>query len=142
MRNEILPGKLCPPLIGQIIAEASIDTPEDYMLNTYDEFVERRKFLIDGLNKIPGCYTPIPMGAFYTVAKLPVDDIDKFCEWLLRDFEYEGQTVMLAPASGFYTTPELGRNEARIAYVLKKEDLAQALNVLAVALEQYPGRTI
>ena len=82
------------------------------------------------------------MGAFYTVAKLPVDDIDKFCEWLLRDFEYEGQTVMLAPASGFYTTPELGRNEARIAYVLKKEDLAQALNVLAVALEQYPGRTI
>ena len=133
---------MCPPLIGQIIAEASIDTPEEYMLNTYDEFVERRKFLIDGLNKIPGCYTPIPMGAFYTVAKLPVDDIDKFCEWLLRDFEYEGQTVMLAPASGFYTTPELGRNEARIAYVLKKEDLAQALNVLAVALEQYPGRTI
>ena len=135
-------ARLCPPLIGQIIAEASIDTPEEYMLNTYDEFVERRKFLIDGLNKIPGCYTPIPMGAFYTVAKLPVDDIDKFCEWLLRDFEYEGQTVMLAPASGFYTTPELGRNEARIAYVLKKEDLAQALTVLAVALEQYPGRTI
>ena len=135
-------ARLCPPLIGQIIAEASIDTPEEYMLNTYDEFVERRKFLIDGLNKIPGCYTPIPMGAFYTVAKLPVDDIDKFCEWLLRDFEYEGQTVMLAPASGFYTTPELGRNEARIAYVLKKEDLAQALNVLTVALEQYPGRTI
>ena len=134
-------ARLSPPLIGQIIAEASIDTPEEYMLDTYDEFVERRKFLIDGLNKIPGCYTPIPMGAFYTVAKLPVDDIDKFCEWLLRDFEYEGQTVMLAPASGFYTTPELGRNEARIAYVLKKEDLAQALNVLAVALEQYPGRT-
>lgn len=135
-------ARLSPPLIGQIIAEASIDTPEEYMLDTYDEFVERRKFLIDGLNKIPGCYTPIPMGAFYTVAKLPVDDIDKFCEWLLRDFEYEGQTVMLAPASGFYTTPELGRNEARIAYVLKKEDLAQALNVLAIALEQYPGRTI
>lgn len=135
-------ARLSPPLIGQIIAEASIDTPEEYMLDTYDEFVERRKFLIDGLNKIPGCYTPIPMGAFYTVAKLPVDDIDKFCEWLLRDFEYEGQTVMLAPASGFYTTPELGRNEARIAYVLKKEDLALALNVLTVALEQYPGRTI
>lgn len=135
-------ARLSPPLIGQIIAEASIDTPEEYMLDTYDEFVERRKFLIDGLNKIPGCYSPIPMGAFYTVAKLPVDDIDKFCEWLLRDFEFEGQTVMLAPASGFYTTPELGRNEARIAYVLKKEDLAQALNVLAVALEQYPGRTI
>lgn len=135
-------ARLSPPLIGQIIAEASIDTPEEYMLDTYDEFVERRKFLIDGLNKIPGCYTPIPMGAFYTVAKLPVDDSDKFCEWLLRDFEYEGQTVMLAPASGFYTTPGLGKNEVRIAYVLKKEDLAQALNVLAIALEQYPGRTI
>ena len=135
-------ARLSPPLIGQIIAEASIDTPEEYMLDTYDEFVERRKFLIDGLNKIPGCYSPIPMGAFYTVAKLPVDDSDKFCEWLLRDFEFEGQTVMLAPASGFYTTPELGRNEVRIAYVLKKEDLALALNVLAIALEQYPGRTI
>lgn len=135
-------ARLSPPLIGQIIAEASIDTPEEYMLDTYDEFVERRKFLIDGLNKIPGCYTPIPMGAFYTVAKLPVDDSDKFCEWLLRDFEYEGQTVMLAPASGFYTTPGLGKNEVRIAYVLKKEDLAQALNVLAIALEQYPGKTI
>jgi len=134
-------ARLSPPLIGQIIAEASIDTPEEYMLDTYDEFVERRKFLIDGLNKIPGCYTPIPMGAFYTVAKLPVDDSDKFCEWLLRDFEYEGQTVMLAPASGFYTTPELGKNEVRIAYVLKKEDLAQALNVLAIALEQYPGKS-
>lgn len=135
-------ARLSPPLIGQIIAEASIDTPEEYMLDTYDEFVERRKFLIDGLNKIPGCYSPIPMGAFYTVAKLPVDDSDKFCEWLLRDFEYEGQTVMLAPASGFYTTPGLGKNEVRIAYVLKKEDLTQALNVLSIALEQYPGRTI
>ncbi len=135
-------ARLSPPLIGQIIAEASIDTPEEYMLDTYDEFVERRKFLIDGLNKIPGCYTPIPMGAFYTVAKLPVDDSDKFCEWLLREFEHEGQTVMLAPASGFYTTPGLGKNEVRMAYVLKKEDLAQALNVLAIALEQYPGRTL
>lgn len=134
-------ARLSPPLIGQIIAEASIDTPEEYMLDTYDEFVERRKFLIDGLNKIPGCYSPIPMGAFYTVAKLPVDDSDKFCEWLLRDFEYEGQTVMLAPASGFYTTAGLGKNEVRIAYVLKKEDLTQALNVLSIALEQYPGRT-
>lgn len=135
-------ARLSPPLIGQIIAEASIDTPEEYMCDTYDEYIERRKFLIDGLNKIPGCYSPIPMGAFYTVAKLPVDDSDKFCEWLLRDFEYEGQTVMLAPASGFYTTPGLGQNEVRLAYVLKKEDLGKALNILSIALEQYPGRTI
>lgn len=135
-------ARLSPPLIGQIIAEASIDTPEEYLLDMYDEYVERRKYLIDGLNRIPGCYTPIPMGAFYTVAKLPVDDSDKFCEWLLRDFSYEGQTVMLAPASGFYTTPGLGKNEVRIAYVLNKEDLHKAISVLAIALEQYPGRTI
>ena len=135
-------ARLSPPLIGQIIAEASLDTPEDYMLNVYNEYVERRKFLIDGLNRIPGCYSPIPMGAFYTVAKLPVDDADKFCAWCLDKFEYEGQTVMLAPASGFYTTPGLGKDEVRIAYVLKKEDLAKALTVLAKALEAYPGRTI
>ena len=135
-------ARLSPPLIGQIIAEASLDTPEEYMLNVYNEYVERRKFLIDGLNRIPGCYSPIPMGAFYTVAKLPVDDADKFCAWCLDKFEYEGQTVMLAPASGFYTTPGLGKDEVRIAYVLKKEDLAKALTVLAKALEAYPGRTI
>ena len=135
-------ARLSPPLIGQIIAEASLDTPEEYMLEVYNEYVERRKFLIDGLNRIPGCYSPIPMGAFYTVAKLPIDDADAFCEWCLKEFEYEGQTVMLAPASGFYTTPDLGRNEVRIAYVLKKEDLAKALKVLAKALEVYPGRTL
>lgn len=135
-------ARLSPPLVGQIIAEASLDTPEDYMLDVYNEYVERRKFLIDGLNRIPGCYSPIPMGAFYTVAKLPVDDADKFCAWCLDEFEYEGQTVMMAPASGFYTTPGLGKNEVRIAYVLKKEDLAKALVVLAKALEAYPGRVI
>ena len=134
-------ARLSPPLIGQIIAEASLDAPEDYMLEMYNEYVERRKFLIDGLNRIPGCYSPIPMGAFYTVAKLPVDDADRFCAWCLSDFEYEGQTVMLAPASGFYTTPGLGRDEVRLAYVLKKEDLAKALEVLRKALEAYPGRT-
>ena len=112
------------------------------MLNVYNEYVERRKFLIDGLNRIPGCYSPIPMGAFYTVVKLPVDDADKFCAWCLSDFEYEGQTVMMAPASGFYTTPGLGKDEVRMAYVLKKEDLANALIVLKKALEAYPGRTI
>ena len=135
-------ARLSPPLIGQIIAEASLDTPDEYMLEVYNEYVERRKFLIDGLNRIPGCYSPIPMGAFYTVAKLPIDDADAFCEWCLKDFQYEGQTIMLAPASGFYTTSDLGKDEVRIAYVLKKEDLAKALLVLSKALEAYPGRRI
>lgn len=135
-------ARLSPPLLGQIVAEASIDAPEEYMLKTYNEYVERRKFLIDGLNRIPGCYSPIPMGAFYTVVKLPVDDADKFCEWCLREFEYEGETVFMAPASGFYTTPGVGRNEVRMAYVLNKEDLGRALKVLGKALEAYPGRTL
>lgn len=135
-------ARLSPPLLGQIVAEASIDAPESYMLGTYNEYVERRKFLIDGLNRIPGCYSPIPMGAFYTVVSLPVDDADKFCEWCLRDFQYEGATVFMAPASGFYTTPGVGKNEVRMAYVLKKEDLAQALTVLKEALKAYPGCTI
>ena len=134
-------ARLSPPLIGQIAAEASLDAGEDYLRDTYDEYVERRKCLIDGLNRIPGVYSPIPMGAFYTVAKLPVDDSEKFCAWCLSDFEYEGQTVFMAPASGFYTTPGAGRNEVRIAYVLKKEDLTRALFVLQKALEAYPGRT-
>ena len=133
-------ARLSPPLIGQIAAEASLEAGEDYLRDTYDEYVERRKCLIDGLNRIPGVYSPIPMGAFYTVAKLPVDDSDKFCAWCLSDFEYEGQTVFMAPASGFYTTPGAGRNEVRIAYVLKKEDLTRALFVLRKALEAYPGR--
>ena len=134
-------ARLSPPLIGQIAAEASLDANEDYLRDTYDEYVERRKCLIDGLNRIPGVYSPIPMGAFYTVAKLPVDDSDKFCAWCLSEFQYEGQTVFMAPASGFYTTPGSGRNEVRIAYVLKKEDLIRALFVLSKALEAYPGRT-
>ena len=133
-------ARLSPPLIGQIAAEASLDAGEDYLRDTYDEYVERRKCLIDGLNRIPGVYSPIPMGAFYTVAKLPVDDSDKFCAWCLSEFEYEKQTVFMAPASGFYTTPGAGRNEVRIAYVLKKEDLTRALFVLQKALEAYPGR--
>lgn len=135
-------ARLSPPLLGQIVAEASIDASQEYMLDTYNEYVERRNFLVDNINKIPGCYSPIPMGAFYTVAKLPVDDADKFCEWCLSDFQYEGQTVFMAPASGFYTTEGLGKNEVRIAYVLKKEELAKALTVLGKALEAYPGRTI
>ena len=110
------------------------------MRDIYDEYVERRKCLIDGLNRIPGVYSPIPMGAFYTVAKLPVDDSEKFCRWCLSEFEYEGATVMMAPAAGFYTTPGAGINQVRIAYVLKKEDLTKALVVLQKALEAYPGR--
>lgn len=135
-------ARLSPPLLGQIVAEASIDTPEEYMLDTYNEYVERRKFLIDELNKIPGCYSPIPMGAFYTVARLPVDDADEFCRWCLEEFEYEGQTVFMAPASGFYTTPGLGRDEVRLAYVLEKEELRKAMEVLRHALEAYPGNTL
>ena len=135
-------ARLSPPLIGQIAAEASLDEPETYTRETYDEYVERRKCLIDGLNRIPGVYSPIPMGAFYTVARLPVDDSEKFCAWCLSEFNYEGETVMMAPASGFYTTPGAGRNEVRIAYVLKKDDLQRALVVLQKALEAYPGRTV
>ncbi|MDE5918505.1 MAG: pyridoxal phosphate-dependent aminotransferase [Duncaniella sp.] len=135
-------ARLSPPLLGQIVAEASIDASPEYMLATYNEYVERRKFLIDQLNKIPGCYTPIPMGAFYTVVKLPVDDADKFCEWCLSDFDLDGETIFMAPASGFYTTPGMGRNEVRMAYVLNKEDLARAMKVLDAALKAYPGRNL
>ena len=135
-------ARLSPPLIGQIAAEASMDAPESYGRDVYDEYVERRKCLIDGLNRIPGVYSPISMGAFYTVARLPVDDSEKFCAWCLTDFNYEGETVMMAPASGFYITPGAVKNEVRIAYVLKKEDLARALVVLRKALEAYPGRVM
>ena len=130
-------ARLSPPLVGQIIAEASISTPEEYMDSVYEEYLQRRNFLIDGLNKIPGVYTPTPMGAFYTMVRLPVDDAEKFCEWCLTDFSYEGQTVMMAPGSGFYSTPGSGKDEVRMAYVLNKEDLAKALFVLEKALEEY-----
>lgn len=135
-------ARLSPPLIGQLVAEASLDATEAYAMEVYDEYVERRKCLIDGLNRIPGVYSPIPMGAFYTVAKLPVDDAEKFCAWCLTDFDYEGETVMMAPAAGFYTTPGAGRNQVRIAYVLNKNDLGRALIVLEKALEAYPRREI
>ena len=145
LRNAVMKfcqARLSPPLIGQIVAEASMDASRAYMIHTYEEYIERRNCLVDGLNKIPGVYSPIPMGAFYTVARLPIDDCDKFCAWCLEEFEYEGETVMLAPASGFYTDPNKGRNEVRIAYVLNKEDLRRALFVLGKALEKYPGRTL
>lgn len=130
-------ARLSPPLVGQIVAEASIEDTDEYSAEVYEEYVARRKCLVDGLNKIPGVYSPIPMGAFYTVAKLPVDDADKFCAWCLSDFSYEGETVMMAPASGFYSTPGLGKDEVRIAYVLKKEDLQRAIFLLEKALEAY-----
>ena len=130
-------ARLSPPLIGQIIAEASIEDTQEYSAEVYDEYVARRKCLVDGLNRIPGVYSPIPMGAFYTVAKLPVDNAEDFCAWCLSDFDYEGETVMLAPASGFYSTPGLGKNEVRIAYVLNQDDLKRALVVLEKALEKY-----
>ncbi len=137
---KLCQARLSPPLIGQIVAEASIDAPRSYAVDMYEEYIERRKCLIDGLNKIPGVYSPIPMGAFYTVARLPIDDIDKFCEWCLREFDYEGVTIMLAPASGFYSDERMGRDEVRIAYVLKKEHLQRALVVLGKALEAYNNR--
>ena len=133
-------ARVSPPLVGQIVAEASVDTPEEYFREVYDEYVERRNCLINGLNDIPGVFSPTPMGAFYTVAKLPVDDSDKFCSWCLEKFSYENETMMMAPASGFYITPGAGHNQVRIAYVLKKEDLERALIVLRKALEAYPGR--
>ena len=144
LRNAVMKfcqARLSPPLIGQIVAEASMDASRNYMIHTYEEYIERRNCLIDGLNKIPGVYSPIPMGAFYTVARLPIDDSDRFCAWCLEEFEYEGETIMLAPASGFYTDPSKGRNEVRIAYVLNKEDLRRALVVLGKALEAYPSAT-
>lgn len=139
-------ARLSPPLLGQLVAEASIEGTEQYSRDVYDEYLERRKCLIDGVNRIPGCYTPVPMGAFYTVAKLPVDDAEKFCSWCLTDFVYKddktpegciGETIMMAPAAGFYTNPVLGKDQVRLAYVLNKKDLKRALHILSVALIKY-----
>ena len=137
---KLCQARLSPPLLGQIVAEASIEGTEEYASHMYEEYVERRKCLVDGLNRIPGVYSPIPMGAFYTVARLPVEDAEDFCAWCLRDFNYEGETVMMAPAGGFYSTPGLGKDEVRIAYVLNKEELQRALVVLEKALEMYNNR--
>lgn len=135
-------ARLCPPAFGQIAAEASLDTPADYFQEVYKEYIERRDFMVGALNKMEGVYSPTPKGAFYTVVKLPIDDSDKFAQWLLEDFQYNNQTVMVAPATGFYATKGLGKDEVRIAYVLKKEDLAIAMETLEEALKVYPGRTI
>jgi aspartate aminotransferase len=133
-------ARLCPPALGQIAAEASLDTPGEYFKEVNIEYNKRRDFLVKRLNQIPGVFTPMPRGAFYTVAKLPVDDADKFCQWILNDFSYNKQTVMMAPASGFYITPGKGKQEVRIAYVLNIEDLTIAIEILEKALQAYPGR--
>ena len=130
-------ARLSPPLIGQVIAESALATPHEYLEEVYDEYLARRNFLIDQLNQIPGVFAPTPMGAFYVMVHLPVDDTDKFCQWCLTDFQYEGQTVIMAPGSGFYTNPEDGRQQVRMAYILNKEDLAKAVIVLRKALEVY-----
>lgn len=137
---KIAQARLSPPLIGQIVAEASLDAPKSYLEGIYEEYVERRNVLVNGLNQIPGVYAPMPNGAFYVMARLPIDDSDKFCEWLLNDFSYEGETVMFAPGSGFYSRKGDGMNEVRMAYVLNQSDLKRALIVLEKALEVYPGR--
>jgi len=134
-------ARLSPPGLGQIAGEASIDTPDDYFKEVNREYTARRNYMVEALNKIPGVYCPKPKGAFYTVVKLPVDDADKFAQWLLEKFEYNNQTVMVAPASGFYSTPGSGKNEVRIAYVLKIEDLKNAVMILTEALKIYPGRS-
>lgn len=133
-------ARLSPPSFGQILGEAALDTPKAYFDEVYEEYIARRNFLVESLNKIPGVKCPSPGGAFYTIAQLPVDDADEFSKWLLSDFEYNNQTVMLAPASGFYSEPALGKQQVRIAYVLKREDLAHAVQCLEIALQQYKGR--
>ncbi len=130
-------ARLSPPLLGQIVAEASIDTSEEYMKYVYNEYLARRNFLIKRLNEIPGVYSPMPMGAFYTVASLPVEDADDFCKWTLTEFSYRGHTVFMAPASGFYTSADEGRNQVRIAYVHNIDYLSGALDTLEAALEAY-----
>ncbi len=133
-------ARLSPPGLGQIVGEASIDTPDEYFKEINNEYTARRNYMVEALNKIPGVYCPKPKGAFYTVVKLPVDDADKFAQWLLEEFEYDNQTVMVAPASGFYSTPGSGKNEVRIAYVLKIDDLKNAMSILEEALKVYPGK--
>ncbi len=137
---KLAQARLSPPLLGQIAAEAALKAPDSYFEKVSAEYVGRRDLLVDGLNQIEGVFCPKPGGAFYAVAKLPVEDTEHFCQWILEDFEHNGQTVMMAPLSGFYSTPGLGKQEVRLAYVLEKDKLKQALVCLEKALEIYPGR--
>lgn len=133
-------ARLSPPTIDQIASEAALNTPQSYFDDVVSEYVERRNIMVDGLNSIPGVFCPKPSGAFYCVARFPVDNAEKFCQWLLEDFEFEGQTVMMAPANGFYATPGSGVQEARIAYVLNQDSLRNAVKCLEEALKVYPGK--
>ena len=135
-------ARLCPPYLAQVAAIAALDTPPSYFQEVHDEYVVRRNCIVKALNEIEGVYCPTPRGAFYSIVKLPVDDADRFARWMLEEFRYKGQTVMLAPAAGFYATPGLGRNEVRIAYVLKCEDLLAAAECIREALKVYPGRSM
>jgi aspartate aminotransferase len=135
-------ARLSPPTLGQVVAEASLDTPQDYFDKVLNEYLARRNTVVSAINKMPGAFCPNPQGAFYVVARLPIDNSDKFCQWLLESFEYKGATVMLAPATGFYATPGKGTDEVRISYVLNVEDLTKSMECLAEALKVYPGRTL
>jgi len=134
-------ARLSPPSVAQIAATAAVDTPDSYFEAVSKEYTHRRNILVNGLNNIEGVYCPNPRGAFYAVAQLPIDDADKFCQWILEDFSYQNETVMMAPATGFYSTPGAGSNEVRLAYVLKEDDLRKAIICLEEALKQYPGNT-
>jgi aspartate aminotransferase len=134
-------ARLSPPSFGQIAAEAAIQTPESYFEEVVKEYLARRNVVVEAINKMEGAFCPTPKGAFYVVAKLPIDDSDRFCQWLLESFEFEMQTVMLAPASGFYSTKGRGKDEVRISYVLNVNDLNQSMRVLEEALKVYPGKT-
>lgn len=134
--------RLCPPVLGQIAAIGALDTPDEYFAQVRKEYIERRDFMIDTLNKIPGVYSPLPMGAFYTIAELPVDDAEAFAKWMLENFRIDGETTMITPAASFYKTPGRGVNQARIAYVLEIPEMKKALRILAEGLKAYPGRTV
>ena len=134
-------ARLSPPSFGQVAAEAAIDTPDSYFDNVLKEYLARRNVVVESINKINGAFCPNPSGAFYVVARLPIDDSDRFCRWLLEDFEYNNETVMLAPASGFYSTKGRGKDEVRISYVLKVDDLKSSMKCLEEALIVYPGKT-
>jgi aspartate aminotransferase len=133
-------ARLSPPTFGQYAAEAAIDTPDSYFSEVIEEYVARRDYVVKALNSMDGVFCPKPSGAFYCIARLPIDNSDRFCQWLLEDFAFENKTVMLAPATGFYSKPTLGTDEVRIAYVLNLTDLRQAMECLENALKAYPGR--
>jgi len=142
MAMKFAQARLSPPTFGQIAAEAALDTPDEYFDKVISEYTERRNFLVEGLNKIPGVFCPMPKGAFYCMAELPIDNSDKFCQWLLESFDLDNETVMLAPGNGFYISKNQGNTEVRMAYVLNKENLAKSLKIIEAALEEYPGKLV